>query len=71
MQAELVKRQEAAIPDGVERIARGRVFLPRADIFENQDQLSLMVDMPGVDEKSVEITLEKNTLSIRGKSLPR
>jgi len=40
------------------------VFVPRADIFETKDGLTLVVDVPGADEKSVDITLEKNVLTI-------
>ena len=47
-----------------ERIRERRVFLPRTDIYETQDGLELVMDVPGVDEKSVEITLEKNILTI-------
>ena len=46
--------------------AAKKVFLPRADIYETKDAVELVADMPGVDEKSVEITLEKNILTLRG-----
>jgi HSP20 family molecular chaperone IbpA len=47
-----------------ERIRERRVFLPRTDIYETKDSLELVMDVPGVDEKSVEITLEKSILTI-------
>ena len=47
-----------------ERIRERRVFLPRTDIYETKDGLELVMDVPGADEKSVEITLEKNILTI-------
>ncbi len=47
-----------------------KVFLPRADIYETKDTVELYADLPGVDEKSLEITLEKSVLSIRGKVVP-
>ena len=47
-----------------ERIRERRLFLPRTDIYETKDGLELVMDVPGVDEKSVEITLEKNILTI-------
>ena len=40
--------------------------VPHVDIVESEDNVTIMADMPGVDEKSVDITLEKNILSITG-----
>ena len=33
--------------------------VPHVDIVESEDNVTIMADMPGVDEKSVDITLEK------------
>lgn len=43
-----------------------KVYVPRVDIYETKDAMVLIADMPGVDEKSVNITLERNVLTIRG-----
>lgn len=50
-----------------ERIRNVKTFVPRVDIYENQDALYLIADMPGVDEKTVDIELEKNLLTIIGR----
>ena len=47
-----------------ERTRQRRVYIPRADIYETHDDVVVIVDLPGVDEKSVDITLEKNVLTI-------
>lgn len=47
-----------------ERTRQRRVYIPRADIYETPDDVVVIVDVPGVDEKSVDITLEKNVLTI-------
>jgi HSP20 family molecular chaperone IbpA len=49
-----------------ERIRNVKTFVPRVDIYENKDALFLIADMPGVDEKTVDIELEKNVLKICG-----
>jgi len=49
-----------------ERIRNVKTFVPRVDIYENKDALYLIADMPGVDEKTVDIELEKNLLTITG-----
>lgn len=37
------------------------------DIYETRDALFLIADMPGVDDKSVDVELEKNILTISGR----
>jgi HSP20 family molecular chaperone IbpA len=44
-----------------------RVYTPKVDIVETDDAIDVIADMPGVDESSVEITLEKGVLTIYGK----
>jgi len=43
------------------------VYTPAIDIMERKDDIVLLADMPGVDETSVDITLEKDVLTIYGK----
>lgn len=43
-----------------------KLYLPKVDLFETRDAIVLVSDMPGVDENSVAITLEKNVLTITG-----
>jgi len=58
--------QVPSAPEGGERTRTGPVFVPRTDICETQDNIVLLVDMPGVAPERVDITLEKRTLAIRG-----
>lgn len=43
-----------------------RTYVPRVDIVENNDSIVIQAEMPGVNEDSIDITLEKNVLSING-----
>jgi HSP20 family molecular chaperone IbpA len=52
------------------RSGSGRTFIPRTDIYEAGDTIVLVADMPGVDENSLDITVEKNVLTIRGQVEP-
>lgn len=61
-----VQKEEAITLEEGERTRECPVYVPRADIFETEDQVTVIADMPGVDENSVDILLEKNTLTIRG-----
>jgi len=60
-----VEKQEITT-EGVERTRARKAYVPRVDIFETADEIVVVADMPGVDENSVEITLEKNVLSLAG-----
>lgn len=61
-----LQRKEAYGSVETERSRSRRVYVPKADIYETKDAIVLIADMPGVDEKSVDITLEKNVLTITG-----
>ncbi len=39
---------------------------PAVDIYESENQLVMTAEIPGVDEKDVEIKIEDNTLTIKG-----
>lgn len=49
-----------------ERTRAGACFVPRVDIYETEDGITVVADMPGVDEESIDITLEQNVLTING-----
>ena len=49
-----------------EQTRAGRSFLPDVDIYETKDGLWLTADMPGVDEKSVQVNLNDGVLTIDG-----
>lgn len=58
------KTQNTAV---TERIRNVKTFVPRVDIYETKEALFLIADMPGVDEKTVDVELEKNILTISGR----
>lgn len=59
-----VKQEDVLANPNTERIRDRRVYVPRTDIYETENGLTLVMDVPGADEKSVDITLEKNVLTI-------
>lgn len=44
----------------------GRVWRPAVDLFEDEDQLMLRVDLPGIDQDKLDIQLTGEELVIRG-----
>jgi HSP20 family protein len=45
----------------------GRSFVPDVDIYETADALHIRADVPGVDERSVNVHLDNHTLSLEGR----
>ena len=56
---ELENKEESTIP--------ARVFLPSADIYETNDALNVVIEMPGVEKSSVDIRVEDGVLKIDGR----
>jgi HSP20 family protein len=61
-----IQKQDTETTTIVEKARPRRRFIPRVDVFENDDAVYLTIDMPGVGEDSVDLTLEKNILTING-----
>jgi hypothetical protein len=57
--SEVTQREEATRP--------GRSYRPKVDIVETENGLRLWADLPGVDEKSIEVELVDDVLSLRGR----
>ncbi len=41
-------------------------FVPAVDIYEDSDKLVLKLEVPGVDEKDLDVRIEDNTLTVKG-----
>jgi HSP20 family protein len=52
------KREETTIP--------ARVFVPIADIYETEDALTVVLEMPGVEKSNVNVRVEDGLLQIEG-----
>ena len=65
LQTQDVEKQEIST-NGAERTRARKAYVPRADIFETNEAIVVVADMPGVDQNSLDITVEKSVLSING-----
>ena len=63
----LAKAQQAEV---ARREEQGHYFQPATDIIETVDAVVLKFDMPGVGKENVDITVEKDTLTVVGKADP-
>lgn len=58
-------RDEAASWDGDEPM-QATVWQPPVDIFEDADKIRLLVDLPGVEQEAIDISVDKNVLTLKG-----
>ncbi len=65
-----LQKKETRLKEGVERTKAKRLYCPAVDIIERKDDIILIADMPGVDERSVDVTIEKDVLTIYGEVEP-
>ena len=58
------EKQEAQA--STERTTPGRVYSPRVDIFEDEEALTIIADMAGVQSEDVNIDLREDVLTLSG-----
>jgi HSP20 family molecular chaperone IbpA len=56
---ELVEKEEKTVP--------ARYYLPYTDIYETEDALTVVVEMPGVEKDAIDINVEDGVLTIEGR----
>jgi HSP20 family protein len=55
---EMTKKEERTIP--------GRFFVPATDIFETDEALTVVMEMPGVEKNDVNVALEDDVVRVEG-----
>ena len=63
---ELQEKEEQTL-EARENGTQRRVFVPRSDVYETDEAIVVIAEMPGTDKSNVDITLEKNVLTITGR----
>jgi len=41
-------------------------FAPAVDVYEDEHNVTLKIEVPGIDEKDIDVRLENNTLTVHG-----
>ncbi len=59
---EVVSRDEKTVPV--------RYFVPTTDIFETEDALTVVMEVPGVDREAIDIGVENDVLKVEAKIDP-
>lgn len=60
-----VKEKHPAEPT-IEQTRPGKTFVPAVDIFENETEITVIADIPGVRTEDLDIDLRENILTISG-----
>jgi|SRR5271167_375670 len=52
-------------PEGQETLTT-TAFAPPVDVYEDEHGVTLKIDVPGIDEKDIDVRVENNTLTVHG-----
>ena len=44
----------------------GSSFAPAVDVYEDEHNVTLKIEVPGIDEKDIDVRIENNTLTVHG-----
>jgi HSP20 family molecular chaperone IbpA len=64
---ELQVRQKRELETKEETTIPTRTYVPTADIFETQDALQVILEMPGVEKTNIDVTVEDGVLKVEGR----
>lgn len=64
---ELSVQRKKEVAQKEEKTTPARYFVPYTDIYETEKVLTLVMEMPGVEKKNVDIQLENDVLRIEGR----
>jgi HSP20 family protein len=64
---ELQVREKREVEKAQEQTRPLRAFLPNADIFETEDALTVVLEMPGVDRNNIDVNVDNGVLTIEGR----
>src|SRR5438128_178730 len=58
--------RESFSPEGADEALTTSNFAPPVDVYEDEHNITLKIEVPGIDEKDINVTIENNTLTVRG-----
>lgn len=65
-----LQKSEKGSATGPEQTRPGPVYSPAVDIFETDQAITVLADMPGVRAEDLDIDLRDNVLSLTGRAPP-
>src|ERR1700692_1394249 len=58
--------RESYSPEGPEEALTTTALAPPVDIYEDEHNIILKIDVPGIDEKDIDVSVQNNTLAVHG-----
>jgi HSP20 family protein len=58
--------RESYSPEGPEEALTTTNFAPPVDVYEDEHKIALKLEVPGIDEKDIDVRIEGNTLTVHG-----
>jgi HSP20 family protein len=58
--------RESYSPEGPEEALTSTSFAPPVDIYEDEHNITLKLEVPGIDEKDIDVRIQGNTLTVHG-----
>jgi len=58
--------RESYSPEGPEEALTTTGFAPPVDVYEDEHSITLKLEVPGIDEKDIDVRIEGNTLTVHG-----
>jgi HSP20 family protein len=58
--------RESFSPESPEEALTTTNFAPPVDIYEDEHTITLKMEVPGIDEKDIDVRIEGNTLAVHG-----
>jgi HSP20 family protein len=58
--------RESYGPEGREESLTSSTFAPPVDVYEDEHTVTLKIEVPGVDEKDIDVRVENNILTVHG-----
>jgi len=52
--------------DSREEALTTSTFAPAVDVYEDEHNITLKIEVPGIDEKDIDVRIENNTLTVHG-----
>src|ERR1700732_3764018 len=53
-------------PEGQDESLTTTAFAPPVDVYEDEHNITLKIEVPGIDEKDIDVRIENNTLTVHG-----
>src|ERR1700723_1866952 len=58
--------RESYSPEGPEEALTTTSYAPPVDIYEDEHNITLKLEVPGIDEKDIDVRIENTTLTVHG-----